>query len=322
MSISRFGIRAALKDSIDLISGPGCPVCVTPISYIDKAIEYSKSSDNIVATFGDMFRVPGSVSTLEKQKSSGFDVRIVYSPLDCLKIAADNPAKRIIFLSVGFETTTPTIAGTLKTAKDRRINNIFILCGNKTVPHALRAILNDPEVKVDGFIMPAHVSVMIGYEPYEFVVNKYNIPSVITGFEALDVLAGINILIDQIKNGKAQLDNEYGRFARSKGNMKATRLMNEFFEPVDAVWRGFGMIEKSGLTLKPAYKNFDIETLVPLNIVSGPDPKACLCANIVKGKNKPFECKLFGKTCTPSNPTGACMVSSEGTCAAYYKYER
>ncbi len=322
MSISRFGIRQALKEKIELISGPGCPVCVTPTSYIDKAVEYSKNERNIITTFGDMFRVPGSKSTLEKEKSDGANIKVVYSPLDSIKIALDNPDKNVIFLSVGFETTTPTVAGMIQLADNQRIMNLFVLCANKLVPPALKVILEDKEIQVDGFLMPAHVSTMIGYEPYRFVVNEYGIPSVIAGFEALDILAAITMLIRQFNAKSSALENEYKRFAKSQGNKKAISLMNELFEPVNAIWRGFSIIPDSGLKLRRKYSHMDIEEVQPVKVDEIPEPKGCLCADIVKGKGKPIECRLFGKKCTPQNPVGACMVSSEGTCAAYYKYER
>ena len=322
MSISKFGLRKALSPKINLISGPGCPVCVTPMDYLDKAIGYSRQKNYIIATFGDMFRVPGSKSSLEKEKSCGADIRIIYSPLDCLKIAKEENGKRIIFLAVGFETTTPTIAGMIKEAQKADFRNLFILCGNKLIPPALEAVLHDKEVNVDGFILPAHVSTMIGYAPYKFVSEKYRIPCVITGFESLDILAGIEMLLEQIKNNRPKIGNEYTRFAKESGNLKAIALSNEIFMEEDTKWRGFGKIASSGLTLKGEYARFNIEMVEPIKVEEVKEPKGCLCGNVVKGLNIPPDCKLFGKGCTPSNPIGACMVSSEGTCAAYYKYER
>lgn len=322
MSISRFGLRKALSSKVDLISGPGCPVCVTPTDYIDKALEYAKRHDNIITTFGDMFHVPGSRSTLEKEKSNGADIRIVYSPLDTLKIANRNPDKKVIFLSVGFETTTPTIAGMLMLARETDISNVFILCGNKLVPPALKAILQDEEIDINGFLMPAHVSTMIGYQPYRFIVKEYGIPCVIGGFEALDILAAIEMIFKQKQRGKSSLENEYSRFAREEGNRKAMKLMNEIFEPHDTAWRGFGTVPKSGLVLRKAYDRFDIEKVEPVSVRKTSDARGCICSRIVKGISKPTDCKLFARKCTPSSPIGACMVSSEGTCAAYYKYER
>ncbi len=321
MAIFRSGARSVLPKSIKLTSGPGCPVCVTPQEYIDKAIAYSREGF-IITTFGDMFRVPGSASSLEKEQSAGHDIHIVYSPSESLKIAKENPSKKIIFLSVGFETTTPLVALTLIEAKKAGLKNWFLLCGNKLIPPALKVLVESPELKIDGFICPGHVSTVIGSKPYKFISEKYKIPCVITGFEPVDIFEGIFMLVKQIVENKkkASVEIQYKRSVRPEGNPKAVKIMYDVFEVIDSNWRGIGKIPKSGLRLKNKYSNFDIEKVHNIKIEKVKEPAGCICGEILKGTKIPTECLLFRKVCKPENPIGACMVSSEGTCSAYYKY--
>lgn len=322
MAIGRFGIRKLMPENINLISGPGCPVCVSPQDYIDKAIEISKIKDTIICTFGDMMRVPGTYSTLEKEKGNGSKIFVFYSPFDSLKLAEENPEKNVIFLSIGFETTTPPIAQTIKFAKERGIKNFFILSGNKLIPPVMEFLLKDKEIKIDGFICPGHVSVIIGSNSYKFIPEKYNVPCVISGFEPVDILYSIFLILKNIVEGKADVINEYKRAVNENGNLKAREVMYDVFEICDSEWRGMGIVEKSGLKLKSKYEDFDAERKFDIKIKKEKEKKGCICGEILKGKKIPFDCPLFEKVCNPENPVGPCMVSSEGTCSAYYKYER
>jgi len=321
MSIFRFGIRDVLPESIRLLSGPGCPVCVTPNYFIDAAIELAKMDDVIITTFGDMMRVPGNGSSLLEQKASGKDIRIVYSPLDSLKIAANNPDKKVVFLSVGFETTTPVSALTVIKAKEEGINNFYLLSANKTMPEVLKTLCLDPEVNIDGFIYPGHVSVITGTAMYDEIAEKYGMPGVIAGFEPLDILHAIIRLVSNIMSGRVLSENGYKRAVNPEGNPVALARLYEVFEPCDARWRGIGLIPGSGLKMRDAYADYDAWKAFDIKVLDHSDPKGCLCGEVLKGKRTPKECKLFNTICTPENPVGACMVSSEGTCAAYYKYD-
>jgi hydrogenase expression/formation protein HypD len=322
MAIGKYGIRKIMPESINLISGPGCPVCVTPLNYIDKAIELIKINDVIITTFGDMMKVPGSYSSLEKEKSNGSKIFVVYSPVDALEIAEKNKSKNVIFLSVGFETTTPSIAQTIKIAKDKKIKNFFILCGNKIIPPAMEFLLKEKDTEINGFLCPGHVSTIIGAEPYKKISEKYNIPCVISGFEPADILYSIYLILRCIIEGKAEVINEYKRTVREKGNLKAKKIINEVFEICDSEWRGIGKIENSGYKLKEEFSQFDAEKKFKIDVKYPEEKTGCICGEILKGKKKPFECPLFEKICNPENPFGPCMVSSEGTCSAYYKYEK
>jgi hydrogenase expression/formation protein HypD len=320
VAISRAGLRKLFPSNLKLLSGPGCPVCVTPNDYLDRAIAYSQRKDVIVVTFGDMMRVSGSTSSLEKEKSRGADVRVVYSPLDALKIAQDNPKKKIIFLGVGFETTSPTIAATIKTAEVENIKNFFVHSGHKVMPPAMKALL-EGGVEVNGFICPGHVSTIIGSIPYEFIPRDYDIPCVIAGFEPLDVVECIYMLIKQIVEGeKPSVQIQYTRSVKREGNPKAVALIEEIFQREDSNWRGLGMIPKSGLKIRKEFSAFDVLKNIEVEVEPTRENKQCICGEVLRGVKSPLSCKLFGKTCTPENPIGACMVSSEGTCAAYYKY--
>lgn len=321
VAIFRHGIRNLLPDGISLLSGPGCPVCVTAIRDVDTAIAIARTDDVILTTFGDMMRVPGDKKTLLDAKAEGADIRIVYSPLDALKLAEDQPRKKVVFFATGFETTSPSVAGTVLEAERRGIPNFYIYSVHKTVPPALRALLDSGEVKVDGFILPGHVSTVIGSGPYAFLASGYGKPSVITGFDGPDILAGILMILSQIESGKAEVGIQYSRVVRPEGNPRAVAVLNDLFEPEDAEWRGIGLLPGSGLRLREKYRQREIRNVLKLEIPAGSEPKACSCGDILKGIKMPHECLLFGKACTPEKPVGACMVSSEGSCSAYYKYK-
>jgi hydrogenase expression/formation protein HypD len=320
VAIFRHGIRDIIPKDIRLLSGPGCPVCVTPIKDVDAAIIISKLNDVILSTFGDMMRVPGSKQSLYQAHADGADIRVVYSPIDALKLASENWEKKVVFFATGFETTSPSVAGTLLEGGRSGINNFYIYSAHKLVPPALKALLNSDDVKVDGFILPGHVSTIIGSTPYEFITSDYRIPSVITGFDAEDILQGIMMLLDQIASRRAEVEIQYSRVVRKEGNQKAISILNEYFEPCDAQWRGIGTIPRSGLKLREKVKSRDVKSIFDIDIPDSQEPKSCLCGKVLRGVKIPTDCLLFGKTCTPEHPVGACMVSTEGSCAAYYKY--
>lgn len=322
MSIFKFGLKQILPGNIELLSGPGCPVCVTPQKFLDEAIYYAKRKDFIITSFGDMIRVPGTYSSLEKERPKGADVRVLYSCLDALDIAKDNADKKVLFLSIGFETTTPTIAATVLEAKKRNIKNFYIIAGNKIIPPAMELLVKDPDLKLDGFVCPGHVSAIIGSRPYNFIAEKHNLPCVISGFEPLDIIQSILLLVKQRKNNKAKVEIQYRRVVTANGNTKAQQCMDRVFKIVDSDWRGIGNIPKSGLSLRNEFKNFDIKNLIKPKIGILKENKGCICGEVLRGIKTPLDCGLFGKACNPTNPIGACMVSSEGTCAAYYKYGR
>ena len=320
MAISRYGLRSLLPPQIELISGPGCPVCVTPTSYIDSATELADNKNVIITTFGDMMRIPGNNSTLIHKKAQGSNVQMVYSPLNAVELARENPDKEVVFLSVGFETTTPVIALSVSKAKSEGINNYSVLTANKTMPEAIKTLAGDKELLIDGFLYPGHVSAIIGTDFFTYVAYNMEKAGVVAGFEPLDILYSIKVLIDNITNRKIVLENMYSRIVSKEGNIKAQQKMYEVFEPVDSVWRGIGMIPKSGLGIVKEYEMFDTAKKFDIKQKDTPEPKGCLCGEVLKGKKRPGDCKLFKKRCTPENPVGSCMVSSEGTCAAYYKY--
>lgn len=320
VAISRSGIRNLMPENINLLSGPGCPVCVTSQEDIDKIISLSKKENFIITTFGDMMKVPGSYSSLYKEKSEGKDIRVVYSAMDSLKIAEENKDKNVVFLGVGFETTSPTIAVSILEAKKRGLKNFYIFCSHKLIPPAMKGLLDSGEVRIDGFICPGHVSTIIGSKPYEFIAKDYKIPSVITGFEPLDILQAIYILITQIENNKQEVEIQYKRVVKAEGNEKAKELLNEVFEEDDVQWRGLGTIPSSGLKLRKEFENFDVEKNFEIKINKVKEIKNCQCGEILKGIKLPNQCKLFAKVCSPENPVGPCMVSSEGACSAYYRF--
>jgi len=321
MAIGKFGIRKLLPENINLLSGPGCPVCVTPNVYLDKAIAYSELEDVIIATFGDMVKVPGSYSTLEKEKGNGACIEVVYSPLDALKVAEENPSKNVIFLGIGFETTSPAVAATIKNAQERNIKNFFVLSGHRLIPPAMELLLKDKRIKIDGFMCPGHVSVIIGSVPYRFIPESYGISCVIAGFEPVDILQTIWMFVKKIVRGeKPSVEIQYKRSVKEEGNKKALRIMDEVFEVTDSEWRGFGEIPESGLRIKDIYEGFNVEKKLTVEVRESREFPDCICGDILKGIKTPEDCKLFKKVCNPENPVGPCMVSSEGTCAAYFKY--
>ncbi|MGA1861824.1 hydrogenase formation protein HypD [Deferribacter thermophilus] len=322
MSISKFGVRTLLPENIELISGPGCPLCVTSQGEIDAIFEMIINYKPIVVTYGDLLKVPGSNGeSLLKLKSMGYDIRVVFSPLDTLKIAKDNPNREIVFLSIGFETTTPPTAALVKMLEKHSINNVFIFVMNKTMPNILDFIIKQEIVKLDGFICPGHVSVITGELLYKPLVDN-NFACAIAGFEPVDILLGIYSLIEQVNSGVYYVKNTYKRVVKSDGNHKALELLEEVFEPTDAFWRGIGLVMGSGLKLKRGYERYDAINKYGLKINHNKSISGCKCGEILLGLKKPYECGMFAKYCTPENPVGPCMVSSEGTCAAFYKYER
>ncbi|MFH1578003.1 MAG: hydrogenase formation protein HypD [Candidatus Omnitrophota bacterium] len=323
-SFHRFSLNTLIPKNLRLIAGPGCPVCVSDQDYIDRAIQLSKEPDTIIVSFGDMLRVPGTGTSLEKQRAGGSDVRIVYSPWDSLKIAKDNPGKRVVFLAVGFETTIPTLALTLLAAKKEKLKNFFFFCALKVIPSAMEALISDRALKIDGFLCPGHVSTIIGTQAYEFIAKKYKIACCVAGFEPLDILEGIHSLIWQIVNKKPKVGNQYLRVVKRHGNPKAKAIINKVFRTSSAVWRGIGEIPGTGMKLRDEFARFDIEKIMPLEIKHKKEDKKikrCRCGDVLKGIIQPFDCPLFRKACSPLNPYGPCMVSSEGTCNAYYRYK-
>jgi hydrogenase expression/formation protein HypD len=320
VEIFRHGIRGVIPSSITLLSGPGCPVCVTSIRDVDAAISIAKLPGTVLVTFGDMMRVPGGTQSLMEARSEGADVRVMYSPMDALKLAQEEPQKQIVFFATGFETTSPLIAGTVFAAARQGIRNFSVLSCHKTVPLALKALLDSPDVKVDGFILPGHVSTMIGLAPYEFVAARYRKPAVVTGFEAQEIILGITMIIRQIAASEAKIENAYPSVVKAEGNPKAMALLNEVFEPADAYWRGIGVLPGTGLRLREKYRTFDAEDRFRPATTGVTEPELCSCGDILRGVKVPTECPLFGTGCTPESPVGPCMVSAEGSCAAYYKY--
>jgi hydrogenase expression/formation protein HypD len=318
-AIHRFGIRYLLPDNVRLISGPGCPVCVTGTDFIDKAIAYSGMEDVIITTFGDLIRVPGSYSSLEKEKAAGADIRIVLSGLDALEIARTNSGKKIIYLGIGFETTAPGTAITLMQAKKENINNFYLLSAHKLMPPAMEAIIKDG-VRLDGFICPGHVATITGSSIFNFIPERYNLSCVVAGFEPSDILQSILMLVRMVNMNTPKVEIQYTRAVTLNGNSIAQRYLSEVFEPCDASWRGFGTIPLSGFTLRSNFEKFNAENMIPLKIVSQEDNELCICGKILRGIKTPEDCSLFAEICFPENPVGACMVSNEGACNNWYKY--
>jgi hydrogenase expression/formation protein HypD len=320
VSIAKSGLKELLPENIRLVSGPGCPVCVTPQDYIDKAIWLSKQKDIIITTFGDLMRVPGTNESLSTSKATGSDIRVLYSPAQAIDIAKQNNNKLIVFLAVGFETTIPAITGTLEMALREGIKNFTILCAHKTIPIALEVLATSKELNIDGFILPGHVSTIIGIKPYEFLATKYQKGCAISGFEPEYILEAIFLIINQIVRKNFYIANQYKGTVDYQGNIKALNSISKFFEPVDSIWRGIGNIPQSGLRLKREFEFFDIERRINIPPTNSIEPKGCRCGDVLKGLIEPKDCPLFGRVCTYENPVGACMVSSEGSCAAYYRY--
>lgn len=323
-AIFRYGIADLLPPNLTLIHGPGCPVCVLPVGRIDNAIALAKRPDVILASYADMMRVPGSHATsLIRVKADGADVRMVYSAADALAIAQDNPGREVVFFAIGFETTTPPTALVVKQAQALGIGNFSVFCNHVLTPPALKGILDAPGTMLDGVIGPSHVSAVIGIAPYEFVAKDYGVPVVIAGFEPLDVMQAVLMLVRQVNSGQARIENEYTRAVGADGNLKAQALMDEVFELRDTFeWRGLGWMPASARKLKEKFALFDAEVRFGMPTQSVPDHKACECGEILRGLKRPHECRVFGTACTPDNPIGSCMVSSEGACAAYYSFGR
>lgn len=320
VSIARNGLRDMMPNHTRLASGPGCPVCVTSNKDIDTVIALARVPGVTIATFGDMTRVPGSTSSLLKEQAAGRNVSIVYSPLDALKLAQDNPDQQIVFVGVGFETTTPLVAMAIQRAKALGLSNFSVFVAHKNMPNALEVIVSDPSLKIDALILPGHVSTIIGMKPYQFLAEKYGIPGVITGFEPVDVLQGIAMIMRQLHEGRAEIENAYMRGVQPEGNPVAVAAINEVFTTVDATWRGLGVIPDSGYAIREEYAQFDAFRRFEPDVEPTQEPKGCRCGDVLRGAMTPAECPLFRKVCTPENPVGPCMVSSEGSCAAYFRY--
>ncbi|WP_415853193.1 hydrogenase formation protein HypD [Thermoanaerobacter kivui] len=317
MAISKYGLRQILPKNIRLISGPGCPVCVTAQNEIDSVIELA-NKNVVIATFGDLIRVPGNKSSLQAERAAGKDVKVFYSPLDALEYAEKNPSKEVVFIGIGFETTIPTVAVTIKEAEEKNIKNYSVYCLHKTMPEALRALLEGGS-KVQGFLLPGHVSAITGSKIYKFLAEEFGVGGVISGFEALDILMSIIMLLKNYKSPSIEI--QYKRVVREEGNVEAQKIIEEIFEPCDSTWRGLGEIKGSGLKIKDKYKDFDAALKFDIKPIREEiEIKGCRCGDVLKGNIYPNECPLFGRVCTSENPVGPCMVSSEGSCAAFYKY--
>ncbi|MGE5173704.1 MAG: hydrogenase formation protein HypD [Betaproteobacteria bacterium] len=320
VEIFRHGIRDIIPKNITLLSGPGCPVCVTSVQDVDAAIAIAENPGIILTTFGDMMRVPGGRESMLEARSEGADIRVLYSPMDALTLARKEKDREIVFFATGFETTSPLIAGTISHAGQTGVKNFTVFAAHKLVPPALKALLDSPDVQVDGFILPGHVSTIIGRKPYEFVATQYKKPSVITGFEAKDIIEGILMIVRQIAQKRAAIEIQYRTVVREEGNPRAVELLDEYFETADAYWRGIGVIPGSGLKLRERYSAFDANRKFKPPVSEAAEPELCSCGDILRGVKIPTECPIFGTGCTPEAPVGPCMVSTEGSCAAYYKY--
>ncbi|MDL4774324.1 MULTISPECIES: hydrogenase formation protein HypD [Thermomonosporaceae] len=322
-TIYKHGIEDYLPDNVTLVHGPGCPVCVIPMGRVDDAIHIARRPDVILATFGDMMRVPGGHGSFFDAKAAGADVRMVYSPLDALRIAERNPGRRVVFMAIGFETTAPSTAMTVLRARAAGLDNFSVFANHVTIIPAIKAILDSPDLRLDGFLGPGHVSAVIGCRPYEFIARDHRKPIVVAGFEPLDILRSVHMLLVQLREGRCEVENQYGRVVPWDGNAKALQAINEtmelrpYFE-----WRGLGFISHSALRVRDGYAAHDAERIFDVPGVRVADPKACQCGEVLKGVLKPWECKVFGTACTPETPIGTCMVSSEGACAAYYNFGR
>ena len=320
-SIAKYSLQDLLPKEIFLLHGPGCPVCVTPITLIDKAIHIAALPNVIFCSFGDMLRVPGSHEDLLAVKSKGGDLRIIYSPMDALKIAQDNPQKEVVFFAIGFETTAPANAMAIYKAQLDDIKNISFLVSQVIVPPAIRSILKSPENRVQGFLAAGHVCTIMGYQEYVPISKDYHIPIVVTGFEPLDILQGIYLCVKQLEEGRAEVENQYSRSVRKEGNLSAQKIIQQVFQIVPRQWRGIGEIDQSGLGLRPAYARFDAENKFPCEVQGQERSTECISGLVLQGIKKPNDCEAFGKSCTPESPLGATMVSTEGACAAYYRYQ-
>lgn len=320
MAIGRYGIRDVLPDNVELISGPGCPVCVTPAGYIDAAISLA-AQGKIIVTFGDMLNVPGSVGSLAESRASGHRIEICYSPSLAADIAAKEKKCDIIFLAIGFETTIGPVINLIDQAIKRNLDNLYLLTSFKLIPPAMEMIVKDPELAIDGFLCPAHVSAVIGSNAYLPIAEKYGKACVVAGFEPLDILFGILKILDQVIGNRAEVDNQYSRVVKPEGNRVIAEVIEKYLVPCDSIWRGLGKMAGSGMKIRDAFSSFDAAGKFGIDTESGEEPKGCLCGQVLSGKIKPNVCSLFAVKCTPESPVGPCMVSSEGTCAAFFKYE-
>lgn len=321
-SIVRHGIDQMLPSCVTLLHGPGCPVCVTPLEMIDKAHAIARRPEVIFCSFGDMLRVPGSAGDLFSIQSQGGDVRVVYSPLDCLKIARANPGKQIVFFAIGFETTAPANAMLAWQARESGMSNVSLLVSHVLVPPAIEAILSSPQNRVQGFLGPGHVCAVVGYSEYEPLAARFHVPIVVTGFEPLDILEGVSMLVEQLEHGRAEVENQYSRVLARGGNRPAQELIAKVFEVGDRKWRGVGSIPQSGFRLRDEFRAFDAEARFSVAAIETAEPEICIAGQILQGIKKPHDCPAFGTACTPQHPLGATMVSAEGACAAYYAYGR
>ena len=321
-TIMRYGLDELLPENIELVHGPGCPVCVTPLETIDKALELASRPEVILTSYGDMLRVPGSATDLFAVKARGGDVRVVYSPTDALKIARQNPDRKVVFLAVGFETTAPANAMAVWQARQEKIGNFSALISHVLVPPAIRALMTSPDCRVNGFVAPGHVCTVMGYEEYESLARDFRVPIVVGGFEPVDLLEAILMLVRQLEAGQAKAENQYVRSVNYQGNLPAQRIMKEVFEVADQKWRGIGTIPASGLRVRDEYGDYDASRVFGLSSIAVDEPAECISAQVLQGLKKPTDCAAFGMRCTPDNPLGAPMVSSEGACAAYYNYRR
>lgn len=321
-TLMRYGLPDLLPPTVQLVHGPGCPVCVTPLEIIDRSLALAALPNLTLASYGDMLRVPGSHADLFQARARGADVRIVYSPLDALKIARENPTRRVVFFGVGFETTAPANAMAVFQARREGLTNFSMLASHVLVPPAMRLILSSPNNRVQGFIGPGHVCTVMGFSQYEEIARQFHVPIVVGGFEPVDLLEAVSLLVDQLESGRAEVENQYSRSVDFAGNPTARRIMQEVFEVADRKWRGIGLIPQSGLRLRDEFAAFDAERVFDLAPVSVEEPPECISALVLQGLRKPIECSAFGKTCTPMTPLGAPMVSAEGACAAWHQYKR
>jgi hydrogenase expression/formation protein HypD len=321
MSIQRFGLPSLLPETIRLLSGPGCPVCVSSRRFLDQAIAYSRLSDVIITTYGDLIRVPGSTSILDMEKARGADIRIVYSVMDSLVIARNNPDKKIVFLGIGFETTSPASATAILGAHYQNISNFHLFSSHKIMPPAMAALI-DEGVKINGYIAPGHVSTITGTSIYQDIAEKYHLGCVIAGFEPVDLMESILMLVRQFEDNHPKVEIQYRRAVKPEGNVKAREMLEEVFELRDDWWRGLGVLPASGMGIRGKYASFDAEKMLAVEVEPTREDKGCICGEVLKGLKNPKECKLFAKICTPQNPSGPCMVSNEGACQAYYRYNR
>ncbi len=321
MSIQRFGIPSLLPGTIRLLSGPGCPVCVTGRRFIDQAVAYSRLPGVIISTYGDLIRVPGSTSTLDRERAGGADIRIVYSVMDAVETARIHPDRKVIFPGIGFETTTPATAAAIQWAAASGLRNFLVLSSHKVMPPAMEALVGSG-ARIDGYIAPGHVSTITGTAIYQDIPDKHGLGCVISGFEPLDLMESILMLVRQLENRKPAVEIQYKRAVKPEGNARARAIIDDVFEPRDDWWRGLGVLPASGLGIRDAYREYDAEFMIPVDVEPTREDKGCLCGEILKGLRNPKDCALFAKACTPQNPVGACMVSNEGACHAYYRYNR